>query len=166
MSVSFDSEVSARIKIPIKIPLSIRSPVKVPESIMIPISVAASNWSLPGIRALDGINVSAGFRVLHGIDGLLFVASALSPTTGSGPWIPQGFVLCVLGTVLPGYTPWGMVGSLVGNSWLNFIKNGGGSLVHFLWHVFHLSICSRGRLKAVPTMRVCGWGIACGSSRI
>ena len=101
MSVSSDSGVSARIRIAVGIPASIRIPVRIPESIRIPVSIAASNWRLHGIRVLGGIAVSAGFRVLHGIDGWLFVASALSPITGSRPGIPQGFVLCVIGTVLP-----------------------------------------------------------------
>ena len=38
--------------------------------------------------------------------------------------------------------------------------------MHFLWRVFHLAICPKGRSKVVSTVLVCPWEIVCGRSRI
>ena len=82
ISISSDSGVTARIRIPVRIPASISIPVRTPESIRIPVSIPASNRGLRGIWVLSGITISPGFRALHGIDGWPIATSAFSPTTG------------------------------------------------------------------------------------
>ena len=82
MSVSSDSGVPARIRIPVKIPANIRIPVRIPEKIRIPVRIPAGNRGLQEIQVLSRNAIWPGFRGVQGIDGWPIAISAASPTIG------------------------------------------------------------------------------------